>query len=72
MGACGESRDIYRKEKSLNNHPYSISLEQAKIIKEQVEQCLCKIKIVGGGTEQALDFYAKYQFLTIKMIVCRH
>ena len=50
MGACGESRDIYRKEKSLNDHPYSISLEQAKIIQEQVKQCLCKIKMVGGGT----------------------
>ena len=50
----------YIDEKNIKDHPKSLSIEQNKIILEQMEKCVCKINCNDGGN--GTGFFCKIPF----------
>ena len=53
-----ESDDDYEKEKDLEGHSKSMSLEAMEIVAKQMKNCVCKIKFkVGGKNGNGTGFF---------------
>ena len=53
----------YEKEKDLENHSKSMSLEAIEIVLKQMKNCICKIKFnIKGKTGHGTGFLCKIEY----------
>ena len=59
----GNDDSNYEKEKDLENHSKSMSLEAIEIVYKQMKNCICKIKFnIKGKTGHGTGFLCKIEY----------